>query len=89
MKIDSIRNLIIDRKVEKWQKPISKWEVILVFYFTNGLVFKLEVNLIENSEAKNRTHIYFNMNPCTDSLPSYSDYLGRYLEKTVRQEAVK
>ncbi len=83
-KIDSIRNFIVNRKTETWQKPISNWKVILVFLFRDGLRFELEVDRIENTLIKNRTHIYFNSSPCMDSLPSYSDEIGVYLEKLVR-----
>lgn len=88
-KMDSIRDFILARKLETWQKPIAEWNVLLTFYFVGGNNFGIEIRKIENSTSIGRTHIYFQIGSCSDDLPSYSDGIGAYLEKIVKYDGRK
>lgn len=88
--IDSIRNFIMHKQFETWQKPIAEWEALLIFYFVNGERFDMRIRKLQDAKAKNRTHIYFQIDPsCGDTNPSYSDELGVYLEKIVKYHGRK
>ncbi len=74
--IEEIRDIITDRSVGQWNKPLTDWEVGLKISLTDESSFTMKVTKINNET----TYMYFGTTHCYDSLPSSSERLGSLLE---------
>lgn len=86
--LQNIKNTMINKSVESWNRPTSEWELLMTLNFENKKTLTVLVSKLSNSRVKGRTHIYFQFyrryeepEKCLDVIPSYSDELGIYLEQ--------
>lgn len=86
--LQNIKNTMINKSVESWNRPTSEWELLMTLNFENKKILTVLVSKLSNSRVKGRTHIYFQFyrryeepEKCLDVIPSYSDELGIYLEQ--------
>jgi hypothetical protein len=86
--IDSIRTMVSNKYLRKWNRPVGLWHVRVRMTLDNGETLDFRVSKIDNSNTPKVTHMYFGTNLCGDSGPSYSMTLGDYLEKITNYKGV-